>query len=329
MLVLLLLAAAVSTVAASAGDRDTLFLQCLSKCKRSECTEPQSTRPPSNPLPFDQRLTFWSCPDDCAYTCMHSITEMRKAHGEEIVQYYGKWPFIRLWGIQEPASVAFSIANFVVHRAGLSAVRRRIPQRYELLGWTVAIPWIAMNAWVWSAVFHTRDKPWTEKADYFSAILYILYLACFAVVRLFHLNRDRVGLVVVAAVAGLFYTAHVTYLTVFPFDYTYNMIAGVVIGVSSNLLWVGWAVLNWRKRTYVWKIVATTLGLSLAMALELLDFPPLWGTFDAHSMWHAATVPLTVLFYRFLIDDAQSLRENQLRGQPIVGRIGCSTVTAK
>jgi hypothetical protein len=31
---------------------------------------------------------------------------------------------------------------------------------------------------------------------------------------------------------------------------------------------------------------------SLAALLELFDFPALGGHFDAHSLWHLATVPL-------------------------------------
>lgn len=39
-------------------------------------------------------------------------------------------------------------------------------------------------------------------------------------------------------------------------------------------------------------------------SLELLDFPPVWGVFDAHSLWHLATFPLTFVFYDFLASDA-------------------------
>ncbi|KAF3606133.1 hypothetical protein DY000_02049209 [Brassica cretica] len=33
----------------------------------------------------------------------------------------------------------------------------------------------------------------------------------------------------------------------------------------------------------------------LAMLLEIYDFSPYGGYFDAHSIWHLATVPLTIL----------------------------------
>jgi hypothetical protein len=41
------------------------------------------------------------------------------------------------------------------------------------------------------------------------------------------------------------------------------------------------------------------------MSLELLDFPPWKGMIDAHSLWHLGTVLPTVLWYNFLVRDAQ------------------------
>lgn len=47
------------------------------------------------------------------------------------------------------------------------------------------------------------------------------------------------------------------------------------------------------------------LSVNLAALFEVLDFPPLLGLVDAHSMWHALTVPLTPLWYRFMCEDHQ------------------------
>ncbi|CAN6931480.1 unnamed protein product [Brassica oleracea var. botrytis] len=44
---------------------------------------------------------------------------------------------------------------------------------------------------------------------------------------------------------------------------------------------------------------------SLAMLLEIYDFPSYGGYFDAHSIWHLATVPLTILWWSFIRDDAE------------------------
>jgi len=37
----------------------------------------------------------------------------------------------------------------------------------------------------------------------------------------------------------------------------------------------------------------------VAYLLKVLDFPPLWGILDAHSLWHAATIPLGPWWYYF------------------------------
>uniref|UniRef100_A0A0D3C4Q2 Post-GPI attachment to proteins factor 3 n=1 Tax=Brassica oleracea var. oleracea TaxID=109376 RepID=A0A0D3C4Q2_BRAOL len=43
----------------------------------------------------------------------------------------------------------------------------------------------------------------------------------------------------------------------------------------------------------------------LAMLLEIYDFPPYGGYFDAHSIWHLVTVPLTILWWSFIRDDIE------------------------
>ncbi|KAJ3091817.1 Post-GPI attachment to proteins factor 3 [Quaeritorhiza haematococci] len=241
---------------------------------------------------------------------MHQVTATHIMEGERIHQYYGKWPFIRLWGLQEPASVLFSILNFWAHYKGLLRLRRQIPERYFMLHFYKMHSYLALNAWVWSTVFHARDRPWTEKFDYFSAMLYILFSAYQGFVRVFHI-RSIAGLTGLTGLTALGYLAHVTYLSFWPFDYTYNMVAGVVVGVASNIMWIGWCLKNWRTRPYAWKMLLSIVLISSAMSLELLDFPPIWFVFDAHSLWHAATVPVVFIFYDFLVSD--SLHEMRLK----------------
>lgn len=43
-----------------------------------------------------------------------------------VPQFYGKWPFIRLFGIQEPASVFFSFLNLFVHWRMIRKFRREV-----------------------------------------------------------------------------------------------------------------------------------------------------------------------------------------------------------
>ncbi|GER47788.1 per1-like family protein, partial [Striga asiatica] len=50
---------------------------------------------------------------DCCGDCHE-----RQKHGYRPVEYHGKWPFMRIYGIQEPVSVAFSALNLAVHFHG-------------------------------------------------------------------------------------------------------------------------------------------------------------------------------------------------------------------
>ncbi|WZZ60950.1 hypothetical protein YC2023_061057 [Brassica napus] len=56
-----------------------------------------------------------------------------------------------------------------------------------------------------------------------------------------------------------------------------------------------------QDRTGYYEYVGFSSGL--AMLLEIYDFPPYGGYFDAHSIWHIATVPLTILWWSFIRDD--------------------------
>lgn len=43
-----------------------------------------------------------------------------------VPQFHGKWPFIRLFGIQEPASVFFSFLNLFAHWRMIRKFRREV-----------------------------------------------------------------------------------------------------------------------------------------------------------------------------------------------------------
>src|SRR5258706_5168149 len=92
----------------SSGDRADDYQYCLSKGIETRCSKPPD-------FPLAMRLTRWTCEDNVKYSCMHSIVDEAFEKGEPVQQYYGKWPFWRLLGTQEPASVLFSALNFWAH----------------------------------------------------------------------------------------------------------------------------------------------------------------------------------------------------------------------
>lgn len=87
---------------------------------------------------------------------MHYITDLAEQAGARIEQYHGKWPFWRLAGMQEPASVAFSIFNLLFHWRGLERVLGGIPDGHPMKKYYVTFAAVSINAWIWSSVFHTR-----------------------------------------------------------------------------------------------------------------------------------------------------------------------------
>lgn len=112
-------------VIASSGDSSALYQTCLFTCKSSVCTL-------NPPMPLSLRLTGWSCEDNCKYKCMHDITAQAVARGASVEQYYGKWPFYRFLGMQEPMSVLFSIANGYMHYRHWPILKRYLPDTYFL-----------------------------------------------------------------------------------------------------------------------------------------------------------------------------------------------------
>ncbi|EMD34324.1 hypothetical protein CERSUDRAFT_86447 [Gelatoporia subvermispora B] len=314
-------------VLSSSGDRANQFQGCVALCQSRSC-QPGS----SNALPLALRFTQWTCADDCKYNCMHLITDHAVEAGARIHQYYGKWPFWRFAGMQEPASVAFSLLNLLAHVKGSQLVQRRVPDGHPMKVYCKTFALVSMNAWVWSAVFHTRDLPITEKLDYFSAALTILYALYSTSIRIFHLYpSERTGVVqpnhqknttfirnVWAISCSLVYLAHVSYLSLLPrFDYTYNMVFNVTVGMLHNMLWLLYSLPSsvslvrrfpgrpkQYRPPYCTKAAIFVVLTTLATALEVLDFPPWARIIDAHSLWHLSTVPIVWFWYMFLIQDA-------------------------
>jgi len=69
-------------------------------------------------------------------------------------------------------------------------------------------------------------------------------------------------------------------------------------GVLNAIGWAGWCIYVRHKQTYSWKGSTVIVLIGLCLSLELADFPPIAWVFDAHSLWHAGTAPLTLLWYR-------------------------------
>ncbi|KAJ2448740.1 hypothetical protein GGF42_004999 [Coemansia sp. RSA 2424] len=309
LLILLLL---VFSAVASSGDRQPSFRACLKSCIAKDCS------PDAPPLPAVLRALWWTCESNCDYKCQRQLTAAaQNRHPQGVVhQYHGKWPFLRILGVQEPASVIFSLLNGAMHLRSWKMVREGIPVRHPMRRWLSVFIVIGTWSWLCSAVFHTRDFPITEKLDYFSAgfnVLYIFFLGTTRMLRLTTWHQTRV----LALCCGIPYAMHVAYLSLVKFDYGYNMMANASVGLVSNFIWFVVAFQAYRNgQPFWWKPAALILLTDMAFSLEAFDFPPFLDAFDAHALWHAATIPIVGQWYDYLVKDAKwdSHLEQQRKG---------------
>jgi len=123
VVVLVVLVAPCLPCLASRGDESTLFRSCVRQCLDADTdtdtggdmdggdTAVRRTVPACVGSAA-QLPASWDCDSECKYRCMWEIETKRSGR---VDKYYGKWPFTRLGPMQEPASVALSIANLAAN----------------------------------------------------------------------------------------------------------------------------------------------------------------------------------------------------------------------
>jgi hypothetical protein len=378
-----------SRVFASSGDESWAFRSCVSTCTKTGCarapkiqdqTEDHTTLPGENldgvgsvnycsPLcsgngvekndsarkeTFWLTVSSWDCASDCDYRCMWMLEDKKAApqQAAEVEKYFGKWPFIRAFGAQEPASVLFSILNLAANMAcffkilgivgnyrksnakGSTSTRSstRSTTTTSTTSSTTAIAtgsttsgglkiyavlWlihfiVSSNAWLWSSVFHYRDTRLTERFDYFSAGGLVAFNLFLSLTRVSGVVKPTVfvgiGLPIV-----VMYALHVWRMLNVLFDYGLHVGLCVAAGAVQTAVWLAWAFGSKSGRSHPGNayLLSFMAAVNIAMLLEVLDFPPLWKIIDAHALWHAATAPLTMLWYRFVEADVALVLGNK------------------
>ncbi|XP_066877303.1 post-GPI attachment to proteins factor 3 isoform X3 [Kogia breviceps] len=209
---LVLLAGAAALASGSQGDREPVYRDCVLRCEERNCSggalKHFRSRQPiymslAGPLGLCLSLgpiralsvpphageftrpylsvSGWTCQDDCKYECMWVTVGLYLQEGHTVPQFHGKWPFFRFLCFQEPASAVASFFNGLASLVMLCRYRTSVPTSSPMYPTCVAFAWVSLNAWFWSAVFHTRDTDLTEKMDYFCAstvVLHSVYLCC-------------------------------------------------------------------------------------------------------------------------------------------------------
>jgi post-GPI attachment to proteins factor 3 len=281
------------SVSCSIGDRELFYQKCHVECQGKHCIQKNYREPPS----FDLILFRWSCIDNCSYTCMHASRKKREIQNLPMVQYHGKWPFQRVFGIQEFASAFFSVLNIFPHlNFFLFAKSHRLPLHLKLVTFH---SFMGALAFLFSVIFHSRDVSITEKLDYAGAFLYAvsLFAAMLSCAWSTTSTVPMKYLLYVNTFLFIFSILHLYYLFAIHFHYGWNLNVIITMTIFMAIFSFIYAYrLNFINQS--WKVpLACILSLPLGLIFEVFDFEPLLLLLDAHACWHACTPPLFILFY--------------------------------
>ncbi|XP_027839791.1 post-GPI attachment to proteins factor 3 [Aphis gossypii] len=295
----------------SLGDSFPSYRNCVLECSQKRCDK-DGIRYKRSCCLVVLEVFKWKCSENCKYDCMWPMVEGLVERDWPVPQFHGKWPFKRLLGLQEPASVAFSLLNLFTNLIMFNRFKEQI--RFTLPScniWSL-YTLVSANCWFWSAVFHGRDTMFTELMDYISAYAMVLF-AFYTIGHRILLYSNQIVKNTFMIICSLAFIYHSLYLLTTEYDYKYNMTTNLLVGAVTGTAMLIWAVLNRRRMGHGKYLIFYVLGMTLASLLELADFPPLLWTFDAHSLWHLATAPNAYFMYKFAIEDCKHQRRMLLK----------------
>nr|SVE69827.1 EOG090X0702 [Eubosmina coregoni] len=281
-------------IMASTGDRSQMFYTCLQKCLKTNCSE--STI--SYELPLHLKLLQWTCSDDCKYYCMWPTVDWFVDAGIGVQQFYGKWPFIRFLGIQEPAAMLFSLLNMACHLIMIREFRKKVNHKTPYYLITHLYCLVCCQGWLWSAIFHVRDVRFTEIMDYLGALSMVMFSLYHFLIRITTTAPGDSLSLCLGFIVGSYFVYHGYTVFFIRMDYGYNMIINIAFGAINIVGWLLWCWRHSKQRPYVKQCALFTSLVAVTTLLEIGDFPPIFWVIDAHALWHLATSPLPILWYR-------------------------------
>lgn len=81
----------------------------------------------------------------------------------------------------------------------------------------------------------------------------------------------------------------------------------IFLSIITAIIYISWIlneILERRNRESL-KYLGTIIGLGLISAcFEILDFPPIFWVIDAHSIFHALTIPTPLLLAKFAFEES-------------------------
>jgi hypothetical protein len=178
--------------------------------------------------------------------------------------------------------------------------------------WLAAYSLVACVCWFSSAFYHAKKTDHATHLDLISALGFITFGLFMAVRRIRGTSATPLRLSVLGAVLAGAWAVRAYYMLQGQISFNSHMMASIGLVVATTTLWVVWIVhtllfvSDKREGRAKYLCLLCQVWLILASALEVFDFPPIAGVFDAHALWHAATVPLGFLWYRFWEEDRQT-----------------------
>ena len=292
---------------ASNGDHSPYFQECLHKFITSNCTKGFNEK-----RPIYLSIFMWDCVEESKYECMWLTVDFYIKSRFDVPQFYGKWPFIRFFGIQEPLSVLASVIHFIINLLMLKRIKQEISNEAKLKTLWIGFSYMNLIAWFWSSVFHTRDFAFTEKMDYYCAFGLVLYQVNAFFIRYFayknNIGREkrRFFSYLISFVCLFFFSYHIYYLHFIHFDYGYNMKVNIFFGLFNSICWLTCSTYDYfyNKLKYNWRNILSILIIIVSTGLfEVPDFVPLFWIADGHALWHLTTTIVPLFWYQFFIDD--------------------------
>lgn len=307
MLSSLLLSTLLCVALGSSGDTDYYFRTCVRDCL-------ETLPPTGRNVYYDLYMVHvlkWDDLSECEYNCMRRISDSRVELNYPVLKYFGHWPYFRILGIQEPASAVFSFCNSIPHIYHLTFHRHKLSDSFRL--WVTAYGVIAVIAWLSSTVFHARKVPCTIFMDYGSALAFLMFGLLLALRRTLHFFVFRKN-----TILSLLLTGSVLSLCISRVNAMYHghigfdnhMTFSIGVAVAHTTVWILWLMSSAREpKAHKIQCLYLQVWFIVASMLELFDFPPIFYHYDAHSLWHLATIPLGHAWYLFWFQDAAVLRE--------------------
>jgi post-GPI attachment to proteins factor 3 len=112
--------------------------------------------------------------------------------------------------------------------------------------------------------------------------------------------------------------------------YAQHMPVAIGLAASSSICWICWSLLSYDKNenSLLFRVIPNggsrkcrrsmfyfQIWFIISAMMEIFDFPPFFRVFDAHSLWHACTVPLGFYWYQFIEDDKEYCESHSNRKQ--------------